>query len=146
MNKTNSTEDAPHEHRTLTVRVGTPDDGFDKVEARLAALDAGDDSDPLYEVVLQREADLQRLLSANNVQLLQTIARREPQSIRELARFVDRDVRGVHDNLSELERLGLVEFVQEGRAKKPTVWYDDITIELPVAVSESDPADDTAEA
>ncbi|POG54147.1 HVO_A0114 family putative DNA-binding protein [Haloferax marisrubri] len=146
MSKTEPTNDGPNDRRTLTVRVGTPDNAFDAVEAQLAALEAGDEPEPLYEVVLQREEDLQRLLSARNVQLLQTIAREEPQSIREAARLVGRDVRQVHDNLSELETLGLVEFEQVGRSKKPTVWYDDINIELPVAITDTEPVDDSAKA
>ncbi|KTG11324.1 hypothetical protein AUR64_04380 [Haloprofundus marisrubri] len=146
MSKTESTNDGSNDRRTLTVRVGTPDNAFDAVEAKLAAVEAGDEPEPLYEVVLQREEDLQRLLSAKNVQLLQTIAREEPQSIREAARLVDRDVRQVHDNLSELETLGLVEFEQVGRSKRPTVWYDDINIELPVAITDTEPVDDSAKA
>jgi predicted transcriptional regulator len=146
MSKTESANDEPHDRQTLTVRVGTPDDAFDAVESQLAALEVGDEPEPLYEVVLQREEDLQRLLSAKNVQLLQTIAREEPQSIREAARLVDRDVRQVHDNLSELETLGLVEFEQVGRSKKPTVWYDDIRIELAVAFTDTEPVDDSAKA
>ena len=146
MSKTEPTDDAPHDRRTLTVRVGTPDDAFDAAEAQLAALEAGGEPESLYEVVLQREEDLQRVLTATNVQLLQTVAREEPQSIRAAARLVDRDVRQVHDNLSELERRGLVEFEQVGRAKKPTVWYDDISIELPVSISDTKPIDDSANA
>jgi predicted transcriptional regulator len=138
--------DAPPDRRTLTVRVDTPDDAFDAAEAELAAFEPGDEPESLYEVVLKRAEDLQRLLTANNVQLLQTIAREEPQSIRATARLVDRDIRPVHDNLSELERLGLVEFEEVGRAKKPTVWYDDISIELPVSITETHPVDDSADA
>ncbi|SEP13742.1 Predicted transcriptional regulator [Halogranum amylolyticum] len=144
MSKTGSTGDEPHDRRTLTVRVGTPDDAFDAVESQLAALEAGDEPEPLYEVVLQREEDLQRLLSAKNVQPLQTIAREEPQSIREAARLVNCDVRQVYDNLSELETLVSVEFEQVGRSKKPSVWYDNINIELPVATTDTEPVDDSA--
>lgn len=124
------------DRKVLTVRVATPDDVFDELEERFAALDAGERPDPKYEVVLNREADLNRLLSAKNVELLRTIARESPASIRETARLVDRDVRQVHDNLNELERLNLVRFETDGRAKRPVVWYDDIDVELPIAAED----------
>lgn len=133
------TGDTPN-RKVLTVRVATPDDVFDELEERFAALDAGERPDPKYEVVLNQEADLNRLLSATNVELLRTIARETPASIRETARLVDRDVRQVHDNLNELERLNLVRFETDGRAKRPIVWYDDIDVELPIAAEPSSSA------
>lgn len=118
--------------RTLTVRVASPDDAFDDVADQLAAIDRSEEPEPLYRVTFQREKDLQRLLSPKNIELLRTIARESPGSIRELARLVDRDIRQVHDNLRDLDNYGLVEVEQAGRAKRPTVWYDDIEIEIPI--------------
>lgn len=118
--------------RTIRVRVDTPDNAFDRVEERLATIDAGETSEPLFEVVLRNEDDLQRLLSAKNVELLRVIARDEPESIRDLCRRVDRNIRQVHDALSRLEGMGLVEFEEAGRSKRPRVWYDDITIDVPI--------------
>ncbi|MCH7660043.1 MAG: winged helix DNA-binding protein [Euryarchaeota archaeon] len=120
-------------HRTLTVRVASPSDAFEDLTERFEALDRGEEIDPLYRVTFQREEDLQRLLSAKNIQLLRTIARESPDSIRALARGVGRDIRQVHDNLSELEAYGLVEIEDDGRAKRPSVWYDDIEINVPIA-------------
>jgi len=120
------------EGRTLTVRVGSADDAFEKLRGRFATLDDGERPEPLYEVVLQHEEDLERLLGHRNVELLRTIAREEPASIRETARLVDRDVRQVHDNLRELERMNLLRFEEDGRARRPVVWYTDLTVELPI--------------
>lgn len=128
MNATDSTENV----RVLTVKVGSPEDAFDELGERFVALDRGDEPDELHEVILRSEADLNRLLSPTNVRLLRTIAREEPRSIRETARLVDRDVHQVHDNLTELARLNLVRFVEDGRAKRPVVWYDEIDVEVPI--------------
>ena len=129
---TSEPTDTTETDRTLRVRVDTPDNAFDRVEDRLAAIDDGETPEPLFEVVLQSEDDLQRLLSAKNIELLRVIAREEPESIRDLCRRVDRDVRQVHDALSRLEEMGLVEFEEAGRSKRPQVWYDDITIDVPI--------------
>lgn len=58
----------------------------------------------------------------------------------ETSRLVDRDVRQVHDDLTELERMNLLRFETDGRAKQPIVWYDDIDIEVPIAGEDGTPA------
>ena len=63
------------------------------------------------------------------------IVNHEPESIRETARILDRDVRPVHRNLSELESLHLIELVDHGQAKQPRVWYDAIDIDIDLATS-----------
>lgn len=77
---------------------------------RLVAIDRGEEPEPLYRVTFQDETDLQRLLSPQTIGLLRTIACESPESIRELARLVDRDIWKVHDNLQKLETCGLVDF------------------------------------
>jgi predicted transcriptional regulator len=52
--------------------------------------------------------------------------------VREAARFVDRDIKQVSANLERLEAYGVVEFVDEGRAKRPVVPYAEIDIRLPL--------------
>ncbi|MUV87986.1 hypothetical protein GJ631_15845 [Natronomonas sp. CBA1123] len=64
------------------------------------------------------------------IELLRTIAREDPSSIRETARLVDRDVRQVHDNLWTLGGEGLVEFERDGRSRRPVVDYDEIELEI----------------
>ena len=132
MNTTTTADDSTDDRIVLTVRVAPAEQVFDELEQQFAALDAGETPDDKHEVVLQREQDLIRLLRPTSVELLRTIAREQPESIRETARLVDRDVRQVHDNLEELARLHLIEFEEHGRAKQPVVWYDDIDIEVPI--------------
>jgi predicted transcriptional regulator len=128
----------------LTVRV-EPDEGFvDRSLEAMRALDRGETPDEEYHGVSLRDPhELSRLLSATNVELLRTIAREEPESIRELCRLVDRDIRQVSDNLAELEALGVVELQQNGRAKRPRFEYDEIEIRVPI---ERDPEREPAPA
>jgi len=121
--------DADDDERVLEVRV-VHDEG-DSVEEAMKALDRGDEPERSYGLTLPVER-LNEVVNADNIELIRTIAREEPESIRELARLVDRDVRQVHDSVTELETLGLIEFQKEGRAKKPTVWYDSISVDIPV--------------
>ena len=75
---------------------------------------------------------LLQVFTPRAIDLLQAIAREEPESMREAARLVDRDIKQVSENLGRLAEYDVVEFVDEGRAKRPVVPYDEIDIRLPL--------------
>lgn len=108
-----------------------------RIEETLRSLDSGDEPDPYFECTFHNPDQLHQVTRPKNLELLRVIARDEPSGIRETARLVDRDVRQVHRNLSELEALGLIELREEGRSKRPHVWYDAIEVDLPLLDSES---------
>ncbi len=115
---------------TLIVRIGEDDRTRQETREWIAAAERGEDIEPNRVLNIEREEDVARILSAVNLELLRTIARKEPASIRETAELVDRDVTDVHGNLTKLETLGLIEFEQDGRAKRPVVPYDDIQLDI----------------
>nr|WP_247731391.1 transcriptional regulator [Halovivax limisalsi] len=116
--------------RTLRVRFRTSSD--DDLANALEAIDRGDTPDPHFEIVYHDPEDVHRVTRPKNLELLRAIVQYEPGSIRETARRVDRDVRQVHRNLTELEDLHLIELVEDGQAKRPRVWYTAIDIDLPL--------------
>jgi predicted transcriptional regulator len=126
--------------RTLHITVESTAEFFEGAVADLRALEAGSNLDDRYVLSLPDEQALARLLSAKNLELLRTIASEGPESVRALARAVDRDVKNVSTALNELEALGLVEFERDGQAKRPTVWYNDIEIEVGLQSTESEEA------
>ncbi|ELY36432.1 HVO_A0114 family putative DNA-binding protein [Natronorubrum tibetense] len=128
--------------RTMYVRFQQGDE--DGLRDALSDLDRGETTSPHFEVVFDDPDDIHRVTRPKNLELLRTIAQYEPESIRETARLVDRDVRQVHTNLEELAALHLIEFEQDGRRKRPTVWYETIEVDLPL--SESDVSRDRANA
>ena len=129
MATTGNTDDGTD--RTLHVRFREGSD--DELERALAAVDRGETPDPHFEVVYHDPADVHRVTRPKSLELLRAIVQHEPSSIRETARLVDRDVRQVHRNLTELESLHLLDLVEDGQAKRPVVWYDAIDIDLPLA-------------
>jgi predicted transcriptional regulator len=116
-------------NKTLTVRVESSDEFFDRALNAAAEADAGEMSDDYYGVSLPDDAALARVLSETNLELIRTIAREQPTSQRELARLVERDIKNVSNALNDLAELGMVRFEQDGRSKRPVVWYDDIRVE-----------------
>jgi len=129
--------------RTLHVRVGTDVDRSD-LDDRLAAIDAGEEVDPRPSIFSVEDVEtLGRIFRPTNLALLQAIAEHDPESIRALARAVDRHPPEVLENVTELENYGLIELREEGRSKRPVLFYDDIDIEIPLR-QVVDEADDSA--
>jgi Predicted transcriptional regulator len=60
--------------------------------------------------------------------------------MRAAAELVDRDFKEVHRNLTELERLNVIEFEESGRAKRPVVRFDEIDVEVSLTAPETDTA------
>jgi predicted transcriptional regulator len=116
---------------TLKVTVGEADTIKERTVDRIEAAERGIDLDDAQPVLnFENYADMARLLSEKNLELLDAIAEDEPESMRDAAALVDRDIKDVHRNLTELENLHLIEFEQHGRAKRPVVKYDTIEIEV----------------
>jgi Predicted transcriptional regulator len=116
--------------RTLHVRFQEGSD--DDLEDTLAALDRGETPGPHLEVVYHDPADVHRVTRPKSLELLRAIVQHDPDSIRETARLVERDVSQVHRNLTELKELHLVKLVDDGQSKRPSVWYEAIDIDLPL--------------
>lgn len=117
--------------RTLHVRLGSSD--REELEETFAAIDAGEDVDsrPSTLTVDSMET-LGRIFRPTNLSLLGAIVEHEPESLRELARLVDRHPPEVLDNVSELVDYGLVELQDNGRSRRPVVWYDELDVDVPL--------------
>lgn len=123
---------------TLKVTVGERDRLDDRTRTRIEAAQDGVDLEDAQPVLnFESYAELNRLLSPKNLELLEAIADHEPDSIRETASLVDRDYKQVHGNLSELEDIGVLSFEGggPGQSKKPTLAYDGLEITIPFADS-----------
>ena len=123
---------------TLHVTVDTPTDRAD-LDDRLAAIDAGEDVEPADATLAVESLEtFGRVFRPTNLRLLEAITTHEPESLRELARIVDRNPPDVLDNINELETYGLIELIEEGRSKRPVVWYDEINVDMPLTDSTTD--------
>ncbi|AUX09375.1 HTH domain protein [Halalkaliarchaeum desulfuricum] len=121
---------------TLKVTVGERDRLDQRTRSRITAAQKGEDLDDVQPVLnFGSYAELSRLLSPKNLELLETIAEHQPDSIREAAELVERDYKQVHRNLSELADIGIIEFEGggPGQAKKPKLAYDGLEIDIPFA-------------
>lgn len=125
---------------TLKITVGDRDRLDQRARERIKAAEAGEDLDDAQPVLnFGSYVELSRLLSPTNLELLEMISEHEPESIREAATLVDRDYKQVHQNLTELDDIGIIAFEGggPGQAKTPTLAYDGLEIDLPFTDADS---------
>lgn len=120
------------DQKTLKVRVGRREEMYEEARERIQAAERGEEVEERHVLNLESEADLARLVSETNLEILRAIRQHEPESMRAVETLVDRDHKEVHRNLKELEAMGIVEFLDEGRAKRPVVKFDALEIDVPV--------------
>lgn len=125
---------------TLVVTVTSSDEFHDDVQSAIEALERGESVDSRPRISFGSYDDLMETFTPRVLDLIEAIRREEPSSINETARVVDRDVKNVHGELGRLARLGIVYFEEEGRSKRPIVWFDELVIELPFGPEAGDTA------
>lgn len=113
---------------TLTIRVESAESFFEDALEDLRRLESDEAVEEACVLSLPDEKALDRVFNAKNLELLRTTLNHEPESVRELARLVGRDVKNVSTAMNELAELGVVELEADGRAKRPVVWYDEIEV------------------
>jgi len=99
-----------------------------------------------HVVNFQDASRIQRLLTPRRLELIRNLMGNPAESIRDLADRLGRDVRQVHDDLQLLSEYRIVHFREEDGAKKPSVPYETISIEVELSVSVSDPSESGASA
>jgi len=127
------------ETRTLQVRVGETNRTRQQAREKIAALERDEEVEDMLVLNLPNYGELARLMREKNLELLRALAQHSPESIRAAAELVDRDYKEVHRNLGELETLGVVEFEDAGRSKRPVVHFDEL--EIDVSLTDPEPAD-----
>jgi predicted transcriptional regulator len=115
--------------RTLKARNEPAEETREEFRKKVEALEKGEEVDNMHVLNLTDE-QLQRLASTKNIELIRAITEHEPSSINELADALNRDYKQVHRNVKELEEMGVIDFEQEGRSKRPVFGYDEIDIQI----------------
>ncbi|MGB9961570.1 transcriptional regulator [Halobacterium sp. MBLA0001] len=137
-------EDRNPEDYPSVLRITSDSDEAHRQDA-LDRLDRWEAGEEIPHVInFQNPSDLRALLTDRRVELLRSIMADRPDSIRQLAERLDRDVKSVHDDLQVLADYDIVHFEQAGRAKRPFVPYDSIEVSLEISTSTS--TDDAAPA
>jgi len=129
-----------HAESTLIVTVTSSSEFHDNVADGIEALDRGETIDSPPTLSFASYDELMSTLTPRVLDLIEAIRHEEPTSINETARVVDRDVKNVHEELSQLAQLGIIFFEEDGQRKRPVVWFDELVISLPFEPETGDTA------
>jgi predicted transcriptional regulator len=69
------------------------------------------------------------VLTPKRRELIETLRETAPESVRGLARELERDKSQVSNDLSTLAELGIIQYEQNGNAKAPRLTQDHIVVE-----------------
>lgn len=96
----------------------------------LGAWREGEDFDYITEDVMELEWEEFSKLTPKRLDLLYQLSRVRSESINDLAAKIGRDVKNVYMDLKELEGLGLIRLVKEGRSMVPELLVHEVTLLL----------------
>lgn len=85
------------------------------------------------EIILTSMETLAKIFSKTRLEILQVIIAKNPQSIYELAKMVNRDFKNVHTDVNILKEVGLIELKDSGDARSgliPVAKYSGIELDL----------------
>jgi len=112
------------DERTLTIDVAALDDVKERMKATFRG---GEDATPQYTFLSR--ASLLATLTARRWALIEALTGAGPLGVRELARRVGRDVKGVHADAQKLLLCGLIGKTGDGKLLFP---YDKVRVEFAV--------------
>lgn len=129
--------------RTGTLRIKTaPWKAFQEASFEMAEAAAEGNMSGDRLVTFEDAEAIQRLLTPKRLELLKSVMADPPASQRQLAARLERSPSEVHGDVHRLEEYGIIEIETVGRAKRPTVPYEVIEIEVTLSVPD-DPSDTT---
>ena len=96
---------------------------------------SGESESPPAVVSFASVDQLREILTERRIELLRALIAIDgaAESISALANALDRDYRPVHDDVTILDRHGLIFVVEEGRAKRPYVPYRRVHLDVELA-------------
>jgi len=83
-------------------------------------------------LILHSLKELANLLTPGRIEILETIKREQPSSIRDLAKKVGRDIRNVYMDVEKLQAYGFLTLEEKNGRKVPIISYDRIKVDLPI--------------
>lgn len=125
-NKNNSNRSSS-EKRVLMIK-SIPPQEFER-ESRKRMKQAMDGKSVPHVINFEDPKKLRKILTEKRLELIEQIQRLTPESIRDLARKLNRGLREIHEDLQLLKEYDIVRFDEDGRSKRPVIPYDEIEIE-----------------
>jgi predicted transcriptional regulator len=137
-NDTDNGHEQDSDEHAGTYPDSVPDEWARTLRVTIDADERNDESGTTHPTISFPDVDTATaVFTDSTLALLRALNVHEPTSIRETARLINRDKKNVHDQLRKLAAYGVVEFVEEGPAKRPVVAYDEIVFDFAVSLESS---------
>lgn len=118
---------------TIRFTLATSEEQFDAALADAETAESGQEVGTDAVRAFDSLADLRELLTDRRLEALRSIHADPPDSIRALARRLDRSYAVVHEDVETLAKHGVVHFADGPRgAKRPFVPYESVRVDVPL--------------
>lgn len=82
------------------------------------------------EEIVYHTSEFYSVLTPRRMELMDYISKKNPKSVKDLAKELNRDYKNVYDDLLALQRFHLIEFIREGKNKRPVAKLSAIEVIL----------------
>jgi len=121
--------------KNIKIVIKSDEDIFKEVKEVVRKIEQNEKIKKHEEISFDDIDTLRKILTDGRIKVLKGIKKYNPQSIYELAKILDRDIKNTFDDVQFLAEMGLIELkkTKNGREKTtPKVGYDNILVEIPV--------------
>lgn len=122
--------------RNMTIKIQSLAESAAEFVKAVHAIEQGKTpSGPKDAINFESLEAMRQVLTPKRLELLKLIRENRPNSIYELAKAADRDLKNVQDDVGLLSRIGLVTLSRPREARKrvvPRVEYDRLQVQIPV--------------
>jgi predicted transcriptional regulator len=117
--------------KTFSIRIQSLDDALAETARVWKAAGSGKKGKASVGIGFASYEDMHRILTPKRLEIVRALAGNAPISIREVARRVDRDFKGVHSDVVALINAGVIDRTEEGLSFP----YDRIHFEFDVSAA-----------
>ncbi len=124
------------ELRNVTIRIGGLKSAFREAAEVIEKVKRGEKVTPKRSIGFENIDTLRKVLTQKRLELLKVIREKSPDSIYELAKMVNRDLKSVATDVKVLKDYWLIslEKSKKGRSRvKPEIEFDKLNIEIALA-------------
>ena len=121
--------------KNIKIAIKSDSELFNEVKNVWNATEKGEKVPKHKGIYFENLDTMRKVLTEERLKILKTIKKNNPQSIYELAKLIERDIKNTFNDVQFLSQVGLIELkkTKDGREKTtPQVNYDQILLEIPV--------------
>jgi len=121
--------------KNIKIAIKSDSELFNEVKKVWNATEKGEKVPKHKGIYFENLDTMRKVLTEERLKILKTIKKNNPQSIYELAKLIERDIKNTFNDVQFLSQVGLIELkkTKDGREKTtPQVNYDQILLEIPV--------------